>query len=169
MFHITPILKELGVSEWLFDEQLRDVEMERQVSQEIYRRTLRFRGILERKFVKAQPVIQSIWIQEGIESNHIVVNERIVRGGHLPKDRLNKNWVSNVWSITNEYKLEYSSISVSGTQYLEGVDFKVTLSTPDGASYIEWIPRGKHPLPGDVYYITYYYRSIGLRLPVTKD
>jgi hypothetical protein len=168
MFHITPILRELGVSEWIFDEQLVDKELERAVSQEIYKRTLRFRCILERKFVKSVPIIQSIWTQLGIEANHMVENESVVRSDVLTKDRLAKNWISSVWSITKEYKLEYSSISSSGTQYLEGVDFKITLSIPDGASYIEWLPRGKHPLPGEVYYVTYFYRDIGLKFPATK-
>jgi hypothetical protein len=168
MFHITPILRELGVSEWIFDEQLVDRELERAVSQEIYKRTLRFRCILERKFVKSIPTIQSIWTQLGVEASLMVENEPVVRSDVLTKDRLAKNWVSSVWSITKEYKLEYSSISSSGTQYLELVDFKITLSTPDGASYIEWLPRGKHPLPGEVYYVTYFYRDIGLKFPATK-
>jgi len=165
MFYVTPALKELGVSEWLFEEQLIDTELERQVSQELYKRTLRFRCILERKFIKAVPTIQSIWVQQGIEAAQKKENELVIRGSSTTRDQLENLWVSNVWSVTKEFKLEFSSVYTSGTQYLEGVDYNVVLIAPTGQSYIDWIQGSKHPLPGEGYYVTYFYRNIDLNYP----
>jgi len=168
MFHVTPILKELGTSEWLFDEQLRDVELNRPESQEIYRRTLRYRCILERKFIKPVQNILSVWIQMGLETGLRQDNERVLRNSNIAKDRLSKDWVSKIWRITKEYQIDITTMYTSGSQYLEGVDYKVVLSAPDGASYIEWLPRGKHPMPGEEYYITYLYRNIDMKFPANR-
>jgi hypothetical protein len=166
MFHCTTVLKDLGVSEWLFDEQLIDQELERRVSQELYRRSLRYRCILERKFIKTSQNIQSIWVRQGMDMNILAENEVITRGGMIPQDVLQNKWASSIWSITKEYKLQFSSVYSSGTQYLEGVDFELIVTTPNGISWIKWLPKGIHPMPGETYYVTYFYKNVDLNYPI---
>lgn len=163
MFHITPILQKWGTSEWLFDEQVKDVELQRESSQELYKRTLRYRCILERKFIKTLPTIQQIWVQslgEGI----IVQNEQIIRNPNSSKDLLAKTWVSDIAYVDKQPTIN----PLSSGGYIQGVDFTVSTNFIDGRSYLEWTPRGKHPLPGETYYISYIYMIGGDKIPAFK-
>jgi hypothetical protein len=167
MFFVVPLLQKFGVSEWLFEEQLKDTELERRASQEIYARTLRFRCILERKFIKPNPIIQSIQLQQGTMYSRLVNGEQVVRGGLTASDTLQQPWVTSVWMATSDSQITFLSYASSGTQYMEGVDFRITVDVPTGASSILWLPQGLHPMPGQTYYVTYFYRIIDETLPVS--
>jgi len=168
MFFVTPLLQKFGVSEWLFEEELADTELERAASQEIYRRTLRYRCILERKFIKPNPVIQSIQLQQGVMYYHLVNSEPVVRGGLTATDTLQHPWVASVWMATTNPQITFVSYSSSGVQYVEGVDFCVTVDVPTGTSNITWFPQGLHPMPGQTYYVTYFYRIMNPALPINS-
>ena len=169
MFFITPLLQKFGVSEWLFDEQLVDFELGRASSQEIYRRTLRFRCILERKFIKPNPLIQTIQLQEGVLYWHLVNGEPVTRGGLTVTDQLAQLWAASVWAITSDSQLFFTSYDASGTQYLDGVDFQLTVDVPTGLSYIKWLSGGLHPMPGQTYYVTYFYRIMDTTIPISSS
>jgi len=150
LFFSVPLLKQLGVSEWLFDEQLSDYDIEKLHQQNIYRRRLRYRCILEKIYNKPVPLVQQVWTQVGASMMNVVTMEQVTRGSLSPKDQLSKPWAASPVIYISRIP------AVSGaSEFVEDVDFKLDVSFPSGVSNIEWLPNGKHPAPGEVYYVTY--------------
>lgn len=154
MYHITPVLKNFGVNEWLFDEQLIDVETQRESSQEVYKRTLRYRCILERKFFKAIPTIQQIWLK-ATGATQTVLNEKILRSSESAKDTLANKWAQYIHAV-DAIPITTLSYTSSG-YYQQDVDFTLSVNLTTGLSTIDWITGAKHPSPGESYYVTYAY------------
>lgn len=165
LYFIAPTLKNLGVSEWLFDEQTKDEEIKIQNTQDIFKRTIRVRCILERKFTQPIPLIQQIWLQVGTPGGDIEFNERIVRGNNSAKDQLSKKWICNIYAITNNFIQDVRTTVPTGTTYLENVDFRLCVNIPTGKSEIEWLPSGKHPIYPATYYV--YYSHIEMNRPTS--
>ncbi len=168
LINMVPRLKELGVSEFLFDEQISDVDLKDQNIQDVYRRTLRFRCFLERKVIKTPPVISSIWLQTGVKSSRIVWNEQITRGSMTAKDSLSNKWVTSIGSITQYLRQDADSHAPTGSQFIENVDFRLCVTAPSGNSIIEWLPRAKHPQPGETFYVTYSHKELDPAHPITN-
>lgn len=165
LFSSTPTIKKLGASEFIFDEQLEDREVGGFEKQDIYKRTLRYRCILERKFIRVAPTIQQIWISPATQSK-LVSNESIVRSPNSNKDR-----ISNTWVTTVRYAAVIQQINLEdvGT-YLQGVDFNIVKpSLYDGRSYIEWVSGMAHPSPNETYYISYVHDHVMPNVAVKKQ
>ena len=169
MYNITPILKSQGAGEWLFDEQVADEELARESSQELYRRILRYRCILERKYIKSVPNIMQIFLRS-IHSYFPVEDEQVTRGSLTNRDTLTNKWVYQVTRCGILQDKHQTTVIAAydeiGSDYLINIDFKVGLLI-DGTSYIEWVSGAKHPKPGDTYYITYTYRNNDPLVPMT--
>lgn len=157
MYNITPILKSQGVGEWLFDEQVADEELGRASSQELYVRVLRYRCILERKYIKSVPNIMQVLLRT-VHSYTPVDNEIVIRDSLSTRDTLSSKWVYNVVRCSPNMDIGASSTVDPNVDYIQGVDFNLGVLI-DGTSYIDWVPGAKHPKPGDTYYVNYLFRS----------
>jgi len=152
LFHITPTLQAAGVSHWVFDEQLEDVETQTRMSQELSRRTLRYRCFLERRFTRQLPTIHRIWIRP-LEGDLTVINERVTRSALQPYDTLANSWLTEMIAVD---AIPVVTTTSSGC-YIEEMDFYITVEIDGGESRINWIAGRKHPAPGEEYFVTYKY------------
>lgn len=154
LVHMTPILQKAGVERWFFDEQLEDTETMKPMAQDLARRTIRFRCILNRRYTRQVPSIYKIWIKQLSES-FLSTNEIITRSATNGKlyDTFTHNWVSEVLAVDS---LPTITTATSG-RYIENVDFYIDVDMHTGTSTINWISGRRHPLPGEKYYVTYKY------------
>jgi hypothetical protein len=152
MFYSTATLKDLGICGWFFDEQLIDTEVDLQNIQFLPRRTLRYRCILERKYLKQVPTIQQIWIHP-VHNAVLIENELVTRGTDL-HDLLAHNWLANIVRVTRDPRSTDAK-----DEFIVNVDFYPNLDLSTGASAIAWIKGAKHPKPGEKYYVTYYHNE----------
>lgn len=186
MFHAAAPLQSFGADQWLFSEQLGDYELERASSQELYRRRLRYKAVLERKYIKSADVIRQIWIQSAATWDYIV-NGVVTKGAQGSPDALPTGWValpitvlseplpegfeSNLSDLVSSHPANVEDALLSlktklgvNSQYVYKVDFDIVVSLPEGQSYIVWLDNGIKPAEGSQYYVTYLYHNIGYKL-----
>ena len=157
MAHIKLNLMRLGVLVWIFDEQLKDENLNRKDTQTIYKRIFRYRCILQQRFIKAVPQIAEIWLQAVPDILTPVQDESITRSNGVC-DVLANPWVATILAVTNAPQLSNNIITPT-TDYVQHVDFSLDLKIPEGTASLKWTPNGKHPQTGQVFYISYLYRS----------
>lgn len=164
MFTAKKILKMVGVSQWLFYEQLSDTlnqdtsrntgTMRGTRSPDLYRRTLCFRAVYEYKRRRSSSTIGQI-ILNLFGSELIVESEPITHG---EVDTLSKTNASKILQISDSPTLP---TEVTSAGYLPGVDGDYTLEVDErGVSTIAWAEFGKQPSVGQTIYVTYCYREI---------
>jgi len=154
MFQITSTLKSAGVIDWFFDEQLIDTETQATFSQQLCRRTLRYRCILDKRYTRQLPSFKSIWIRP-IAGDILVTNEEVTRSTVAGQtyDALANSWVSSILAVDI---VPVTSTASSGC-YFENVDFVFEVDLTLGEGRISWISGAKHPQPTEKYYVTYTY------------
>jgi hypothetical protein len=146
VFSCQGILKQAGVDEFLFDEELPDDQLN--TKQDIHVRRLRFLCIIERTYTKVVPLIRQVLLRV-LNERILKDNEPIVRGSGS-SDEFPDPWVDVVYHVTDEPAILITEIG----NYVHNVDFNLS-KDDDGTCSIEWIDGRSKPTEGSTYYISY--------------
>lgn len=157
-FHSIPVLKNLSqglVHQFLFEEQSSDRELGRQSSQEIYKRTIRYRCVYNRAYVKSVDTLKQIALSFGTTATNIVKNEMLTMSSDLSNVLANK-WGTEILLVQNDPWMNFPDLPPEERSvYVPNIDYSLTLDMKTGNTYIKWVENGKKPSNGSHYYITY--------------
>lgn len=161
LFSLVPLLKNQGVSEFLFDEEFEDTRLK--VNQDnIFVRSLRYLCILEKRYAISRSVLREIQLRLLADES---VSQTVVltRGTGGDTDPLPDLWVSAVYNVSLQAldALAYQESPPDG--YIFGVDYTLTGDSSTGAGSLTWLAGGARPSPGASYYARYsLYKENGL-------
>lgn len=155
---------QLGARDLIFDEQLEDALLPR--SKDLCVRSLRWTLYTDAVRLRNVQGIDEIRIRTFLPQDDAV--EAVVRAASLDQyDVLQQTHITKIIYVSNP-----SPSGIARTEdYLPGVDF-VTVYDPHSArTAILWTEEGRHPQPGQTYYVRYAYWTAfsTLYLPSISD
>jgi hypothetical protein len=149
----------LGVSEFVFDEQVEDHLLV--PSKGISVLSLRWTARLENLEFRTSPTIQSLRLRVFQPQAEDV--EAVVRGDSVENaDSLHQTFISAVMIVSDPSPSGIARLS----DYLQGVDYVVLYDPVTAQSALRWLDPGKRPSPGSTYYVRYLHWTAFSRLSI---
>lgn len=140
-------LLENGISFFTFQEELKDYMLPK--SEGVHTRSLRYIARTEKLFFDSNHAIEEIRLRvfENLEED---VNT--ITRGSTPYDTMEDLFIGSIVAVTTE--------SPSGiardAYYVLGLDYLIIKDPITHQTAIWWTDAGRHPSPGELYYVRYY-------------